>query len=57
MIYMDSKMRNTSVDIYKVVLILLNDDFELREKVLKKILKVYYDFLNVFNKKNDFKIR
>jgi len=47
---------------------LLNDDFELKEKILKKISKVYYDLLNVFNKKesdtlltfnkkNDFEIR
>ena len=56
------------MNIYGVVLTLLNDDLELKEKVLKKVLKVYYDFLNVFNKKesntlltfnekNDFEIR
>ena len=61
-------MRNTNVNIYKVTLTLLNDDFKLKEKVLKKVSKVYYDLLNVFNKKelnilltfnkkNNFKIR
>ena len=65
---MGLKVWNTSVDIYGIILTLLNDDFKLREKVLKKVLEVYYDFLNVFNKKesnilltfnekNDFEIR
>ena len=47
---------------------LSNNNFKLKENVLKKILKVYHDFLNVFkqkksnillmfNKKNDFEIR
>ena len=55
------------MDIYKVILTLSNDDLELKEKVLKKVLKIYYNLLNVFNKKksntlltfnkkNDFKI-
>ena len=33
---MGLKARNTSVNIYRIVLTLLNDDSELKEKVLKK---------------------
>jgi len=44
-------MRNINANIYKIVLTLLNNNFKLKEKVLKKISKVYYNFLNVFNKK------
>jgi len=51
MIYINPEIRDTNANIYKVILILLNNDLELREKVLKKVLKVYYNLLNVFNKK------
>ena len=65
---MNLEIRNISANIYKVILILPNNDLKLREKVLKKILEVYYNLLNVFNKKesntllvfnkkNDFEIR
>jgi len=67
MIYISLKTWNINANIYRVVLTLLNDNPELKEKVLKKVLKVYYNLLNVFNKKksntlltfnkkNDFKI-
>jgi len=40
-----------SANIYKIALTLPNDNLELKEKVLKKVPEVYYDLLNVFNKK------
>ena len=62
------KARNTSANIYRIVLTLSNNNPKLKEKVLKKVSKIYYNLLNVFNKKesntllmfnekNDFKIR